>query len=180
MVAQVETRTIPAREAPSQPFSIEGLVQIVTAPHRSFFTNVMSQALHVAGQGTPVLVVQFLKGGIGMGPQNPVRLCQHLEWIRCDLPRCVDTPEIETPELLALNELWKYTQVSVLSGQYPLVVLDELSLVINLDLISEGEVMDLIQKRPRHIDMILTGPDMPSSLTAIADQVTELRRSICP
>jgi cob(I)alamin adenosyltransferase len=180
MVAQVESRTIPAVAVPSRPYMVEGLVQIVTAPHRSFFTNVMSQALHVAGQGTSVLVVQFLKGGIGMGPQNPVRLCQHLEWVRCDLPRCIDTPQIETPELLALNELWKYTQVAVLSGQYPLVVLDELSLAINLDLIPEAEVLDLMQQRPRHIDMILTGPDMPSSLVAIADQVTELRRSICP
>ena len=60
------------------------------------------------------------------------------------------------------------------------MVLDELSLAIHLGLIPEAEVIDLMQKRPRHVDMILTGPEMPQSLIDRADQVTELRRSFCP
>jgi cob(I)alamin adenosyltransferase len=41
-------------------------------------------------------------------------------------------------------------------------------------------VVELIEQRPHHIDMILTGPEMPQSLIEKADQVTELRRSFCP
>jgi cob(I)alamin adenosyltransferase len=178
MVAQVETRT-PTLE-PQIQHAVEGLVQIVTAPHRSFFTNVMAQALRVAGQGTPVLVVQFLKGGIRMGPDHPIHLCQHLEWLRCNLPRCIDTPELEPIEMEALTELWEYTKAAVVGDRFSLVVLDELSLAIHLGLIPEAEVLDLIAQRPRHVDMILTGPEMPQSLIDQADQVTELRRSFCP
>jgi cob(I)alamin adenosyltransferase len=178
MVAQVETRTLTLE--PQFQHAVEGLVQIVTAPHRSFFTNVMAQALRVAGQGTPVLVVQFLKGGIRMGPDHPIHLCQHLEWLRCNLPRCIDTPELESSEMDALLELWDYTKAAVVGDRFNLVVLDELSLAIHLGLIPESEVLDLMQKRPRHVDMILTGPEMPQSLIDRADQVTELRRSFCP
>jgi cob(I)alamin adenosyltransferase len=177
MVAQLETRTV---LEPQVLHAVEGLVQIVTAPHRSFFTNVMAQALRVAGQGTPVLVVQFLKGGIKMGPEHPIRLCQRLEWLRCNLPRCIDTPELEPSDAEALKDLWSYTKESILSGRYAFVVLDELSLAIHFGLIPELEVLDLIEQRPHHIDMILTGPEMPQSLIEKADQVTELRRSFCP
>jgi cob(I)alamin adenosyltransferase len=190
MVAQVETRTLfepqSAQAAPPQfahpqfAHHIEGLVQIVTSPHRSFFTNVMAQALRAAGQGTSVLVVQFLKGGIRMGPEHPIRLCQNLEWFRCNLPRCIDTSELEPSEMESLQELWVYTKNAVLTGSHAMVVLDELSLAIHLGLIPEAEAVELIQQRPRHVDMILTGPEMPRSLLDEADQVTELRRSLCP
>lgn len=183
MVAQVETRTLfesQSIESPQFAHHVEGLVQIVTAPHRSFFTSVMAQALRAAGQGASVLVVQFLKGGIRMGPEHPIRLCQHLEWFRCNLPRCIDTPELESAEMESLQELWAYTQDVVLRGHHGMVVLDELSLAIHLGLIPEAAVVELIQQRPRHVDMILTGPEMPQSLLDAADQVTELRRSLCP
>lgn len=65
-------------------------------------------------------------------------------------------------------------------GDYSLVILDELSLALHLNLIPESEVLGLIQQRPQHIDMILTGPNMPSSLMDVADQITEMRRSVCP
>jgi cob(I)alamin adenosyltransferase len=179
MVAQLETPAIALDDHPFYP-AIEGLVQIFTAPHRSFFTTVMAQAFRAAGQGTPVLIIQFLKGGINMGHQHPMHLCQHLDWYRCNLPRCIDTPALETAEMEAMQDLWQHTQRMVVAGTYSLVVLDELSVALNLDLILETEVLRLIQERPRHIDMILTGPKMPQSLLDVADQITELRRHICP
>ncbi len=178
MVAQLDTPPIAVDH--SFHHTIEGLVQIFTAPHRSFFTNVMAQALRAAGQGTRVLVVQFLKGGINMGHQHPMHLCQNLDWYRCNLPRCIDTPELETVEMQAMHDLWHHTQTTVAAGEYALVILDELSLALHLNLIPESEVLQLIEQRPRHIDMILTGPNMPPSLMDVADQITELRRNICP
>jgi len=176
MVAQLET---PILTSPL-PYAIEGLVQVFTCAHRSFFTNVIAQALRIAGQGTPVLVVQFLKGGVGQGHQHPMQLGQNLDWIRCDLPRCIDTPPLDEAETLSLRQLWQYTQEVVLKGKYELIVLDELSLAINFGIISETEVLEFLEKRPGPIDIILTGPDMPPAILAVADQITELRRSHRP
>ena len=178
MVAQLETVSL-HNERRLFP-SVAGLVQVFTASHRSFFTSVMAQALRIAGQGTPVLVVQFLKGGIEQGYEHPVQLGQNLNWVRCNLPRCIDTPHLDEAEARCLLDLWYCTQKVVLQGTYELVVLDELSLAINFGLISEAEVLDLLRKRPRHVDIILTGPEMPASLLDIADQITELRRSHQP
>ena len=178
MVSQLETPSLNSDHRLAH--TIEGLVQVFTCSHRSFFTSVMAQALRIAGQGTPVLVVQFLKGGIGQGHEHPVQLGQNLDWIRCDLPRCIDTPHLEETETQALLALWQYTQEVVFQGKYSLVVLDELSLAINFGLISEAEVLGFLDKRPGHVDIILTGPDMPQALLDVADQITELRRSHRP
>jgi cob(I)alamin adenosyltransferase len=156
---------------------VEGLIQVFTAAHRGFFSGVMAQALRTAGQGTPVLVVQFLKGGCGQGPAAPVQLCQHLDWVRLGAPLCVDSPDPGEEARQAIAQLWEYTRQAVMVGGYGLVVLDELSVAVHLGLIDEAEVLELLRLRPHHIDVVLTGPEMPESLRAIADQITELRRN---
>jgi cob(I)alamin adenosyltransferase len=178
MVSQLDA---PLRDSShSLPYSVEGLLQVFTCPHRSFFTSVMAQALRIAGQGTSVLIVQFLKGGIRQGYNNPVQLGQNLDWIRCDLPRCVNTPDLKEEEAIALRELWRYMQAAVGQSKYSLVVLDELSLVMNFGLISEAEVLSFLRNRPPQVDVILTGPNMPEAILEIADQITELRRTHRP
>jgi cob(I)alamin adenosyltransferase len=178
MVSQLEATSIDSSDR--LPYHVEGLVQVFTGSHRSFFTNVIAQALRIAGQGTPVLVVQFLKGGIGQGHEHPVRLGQHLDWVRCDLPRYIDTPELDDAEREALMQLWQYTQDVVSEGKYSLVVLDELSLAINFGLIPQAEVLAFLKRRPTHVDIILTGPQMPQGILDVADQITEIRRSHQP
>ncbi|MBD2183315.1 P-loop NTPase family protein [Planktothrix sp. FACHB-1355] len=178
MVAQLETPTL--HTDPRLFPVVEGLVQVFTSSHRTFFTSVMAQALRIAGQGTPVLVVQFLKGGINQGHERPVRLGEYLDWIRCDLPRCIDTPHLDDGEMRSLHQLWQYTQKVIFEGKYSLVVLDELSLAINFDLISESEVLAAIERRPSHVDIVLTGQEMPEAILELADQVTEIRRSHRP
>jgi cob(I)alamin adenosyltransferase len=178
MTAKLETPSV--NSTPKLPYVVEGLIQVFTTSHRNFFTTVMAQSLIIAGQGTSVLVVQFLKGGINQGHEKPMRLGQKLDWIRCDLPRCIDTPHLEDSENESLQKLWQHTQKVISEGKYSLVVLDELSLAINLGLISESEVLSFLAKRPSNVDIILTGPEMPKSILDMADQVTEIRRSQRP
>lgn len=176
MVSQIETQVFDTPRS----LSIEGLVQVFTSYHRSFFTGVLAQAMRIAGQGTSVLVVQFLKGGIGQGYDRPMQLSQNLDWIRCDVARCIDSPQISDDEARSLSELWQHTRRVVEQNRYDLVVLDELSLAIRFGFIPEAEVLDFLQNRPRHIDIILTGPEMPTALLDVADQITELRRTHQP
>ena len=178
MVAQLETPGL--NSTLSLPYSVEGLLQVFTSSQRSFFTSVMAQALRIAGQGTPVLIVQFLKGGIRQGHEQPTQMGQHLDWIRCDLPRCIDNSDLDAAENQALQQLWQHTQKVVNEGKYSLLVLDELSLAINFGLIPETEVLEFLSQRPPHVDIILTGSQMPTSLLDVADQITEIRRSHQP
>ena len=157
--------------------AIEGTVQVFTSKHRTFFTNVMVQAARIAEQGMPVLIVQFLKGGIAQGPDHPAQMGQNLTWIRCNSAVCISNPHVTAETLAALQALWEHTQSVINEGKYGLVVLDELSLAIDFGLIKENELLNLLRDRPSHVEIILTGPHMPESILAVADQVTEFRRN---
>lgn len=161
--------------------TVEGTIQVFTAVHRSFFTNVMVQALRIADQGKAVLIVQFLKGGIHQGPSQPMQFGQNLDWIRGDMPHCIHAPDsVSAEDRQAVRDLWSHTKSVVARGRYGLVVLDELSLAASYGLISTQDIVDFLRQRPPQVDVILTGPDMPDSLLAVADQVTEFRRNFLP
>jgi cob(I)alamin adenosyltransferase len=169
---------LPAREITRELIQpVSGQVQVFTCPHRSFFTSVMAQALRRAGQGSPVLVVQFLKGGIAQGFERPVQLGQHLDWVRCNLPKSIHATAQSEIEARSVLDLWHQTQSRVMAGRYALVVLDELSLAMSLGFIPETEVLQLLSQKPGPVDIVMTGPKMPQTLLDLADQVTEIRRN---
>ena len=173
MVSQLEVSTL----SRSPDAIVHGLVQVFTAPDRTFLTDVMAQALRVAGQGQAVLVAQFLKGGIRQGSDRPISLVQRLDWLRCDLSRHLDEGPAEPEEIAAIRDLWQEVAASMRSGQYELVVLDELTLAIRLGAVTCEEVLDVLDSCPQQMDVILTGPDVPQALLDAADQITEVRRS---
>lgn len=158
--------------------AIEGSLRVFTSAHRSFFTNVMVQALRSADQGMAVLVAQFLKGGIDQGPAHMTHMGQNLDWVRCGYPGCVFETTDDAQD--AVLELWAYVKNVIQTNQYGLVMLDELSLAIEYGLIPEHEVLELLEQRPAPMDIILTGPKMPYAILSMADQVTEFRREFLP
>ncbi|MFM7269348.1 MAG: cob(I)yrinic acid a,c-diamide adenosyltransferase [Cyanobium sp.] len=166
----------------------EGLLQIHTAPFRGSVAAVFSQALRSAGLGSRVLISQFLKGGVDQGLEGSLWLCGRLQWLRPATPHCLDRPasalaEIEpsatigSDPLSAVRDVWAYSRDQLLNASVDLLVLDELGLAIELGFLPAGEVTDTLERRPQHLDVILTGPAMPASLVAMADQITQLRRA---
>jgi cob(I)alamin adenosyltransferase len=161
----------------------EGLLQVHTAPFRGSVAAVFSQALRTAGLGSRVLVSQFLKGGVDQGVQGSLRLCGRLEWLRPATPLCIAEPLSCLDPLAAeglqgcVQEVWNYSRERLLAGTVDLMVLDELGLALELGYLEPEEVRATLELRPAHLDVILTGPAMPPVLMAMADQVTQLRRS---
>ena len=157
----------------------EGLLQVHTAPFRGSFGSVLSQALRTAGLGSRVLVSQFLKGGVDQGLEASTWLCGRLQWLRPAVPACVEQPAEQTPEVAAaVAEVWAFSREQLLSGAVDLMVLDELGLAVELGYVGLETVVSSLERRPAHLDVILTGPAMPAELMAMADQVTQLRRGL--
>ena len=173
------TATTPLRLAP-QP---EGLLQVHTAPFRGSVAAVFSQALRSAGLGSRVLVSQFLKGGVDQGVAGSLQLCGRLQWLRPATPLCIEEPfetavdaQLATEARTAVLEVWNHSRQRLLEGRVDLMVLDELGLAVELGYLPGAEVIATLERRPPHLDVILTGPAMPAALMAMADQVTQLRR----
>jgi cob(I)alamin adenosyltransferase len=155
------------------------MLQVHTAPFRGSFGGVFSQALRTAGLGSRVLVSQFLKGGVEQGVEASLWLCGRLQWLRPAVAACLEQPAGEAGEAAtAVAEVWNFSREQLLSGAVDLMVLDELGLAIELGYVALDEVVASLERRPAHLDVMLTGPSMPAVLMAMADQVTQLRRGL--
>jgi cob(I)alamin adenosyltransferase len=195
-------RPAPARPASSRSLRLvaqqEGLIQIHTAPFRGSFSGVFSQALRSAGLGSRVLITQFLKGGVDQGLEASIWLCGRLQWLRPAVAGCLSEPcntapsdppgadaadsaplaTASDPDREAVESVWAYSRDQLLGGQLDQLVLDELGLAVDLGYLCAAEVTATLERRPSHVDVILTGPAMPAALMAMADQVTQLRRGL--
>ncbi len=161
----------------------QGQLHIHTASYRGSFSVVLSEALRSAGLGSKVLIAQFLKGGVNQGASNAVNLCGRLEWVRPSLNSCITKEnnlidnEQRKEEKKVINEVWNYCKSKLCKGLVDRLVLDEIGLAISMGFINEEDVISTLNNRNSSMDIILTGPSIPSQIMSIADQVTELRCS---
>ena len=154
----------------------DGLFQVTVAPFRSSCNDVLSQAIRVAGQGSRVMIAQFLNGGINQGPERATRLCGSLEWIRPAIDCCLVEPAAVSPEhRQAVNAVWAVSRQQLLSGALDLMVLDELGLALEFGLLEEENVLKVLRQRPGALDLTLIGSAMSEAILDMANQVTRLR-----
>ncbi len=62
----------------------------------------------------------------------------------------------------------------MLSGNYDLVVLDEVNIAVAWKLVELDEVVKLISDKPKNVELILTGRRADTKLVQLADLVTEM------
>ena len=84
--------------------------------------------------------------------------------------------ELVTDEDIRLmREGYETLKKALLSGNYDIVVADEILGTLKFDLISVDEVKFLIQNKPETTELILTGRNAPDELIELADLVTEMK-----
>ena len=63
----------------------------------------------------------------------------------------------------------------MLSGEYELVVLDEINVALYFELLTTEDVLAFIDAKPDGVELVLTGRRVPQEILARADYVTEMR-----
>jgi cob(I)alamin adenosyltransferase len=132
-------------------------VKIVETSADQFCTEIVADALKIASKGQRVLIVQLLKGGIRQGYDRVVNLAQNLDWVRCNLIRNISIADLNDLELHNFQQLWKHVGDVASTGEYSLLILDDLSLSIELGLIRIEAATNFLTTIPEDLEVILTG-----------------------
>lgn len=151
-----------------------GFVHVYTGDGKGKTTAALGLALRAAGAGMRVFIARFLKTGDSselaalerFGDLVTVRSYGRAGFIRGE-------PAPEDIEQ-ARNGFAEVRNV-VASGAYELVILDEVNVAVHLGLLSAEEVLDLIDRRPGNMELVLTGRRADDRIVARADLVTEMR-----
>lgn len=157
----------------ARPF--RGYIQVYTGNGKGKTTAALGLALRAAGWELRTYIGQFLKGRpygeltalVALAPWVTVE-----QFGRAGFLTVEDGFEEEDAER-ARRGLEKSRQ-ALGSGGYDLVILDEVSLAVHFKLLSEKEILDLMEAKPESVELVLTGRYAPASWLARADLVTEM------
>ena len=61
------------------------------------------------------------------------------------------------------------------SHQYDIIILDEINVAVWFDLIAPEQVIELLNKRPKNVEFILTGRRAPEAFVEMADLVSDVK-----
>ena len=154
----------------------QGMIQVYTGDGKGKTTAALGLACRAVVHGYKVLIIQFIKGNIEYGElETARRLAPHLT-IRpmgrgCRISRNNPDPE----DVKLCHEAMLYAQRAITSGEYDIVVLDEINVAMDLGLLKKEEVLRLLDERPSHVELILTGRHAAKEIIERADLVTEMK-----
>ncbi len=152
----------------------KGYVQIYTGDGKGKTTAALGLALRAAGHGMRTYIGQFMKGQ-HYGELDALRDQPHITIEQYGDVRCIRREEVTADHVAQAQRGLERAREAMLSGQYDIVVLDEVNVTVWFGLLTIEEVLVFLDQRPAHVEVILTGRRAPPELIARANLVTEMR-----
>ncbi len=154
--------------------SRRGLILINTGPGKGKTTAALGTAFRAAGNGMRVLILQFLKGSWHYGELDAAKLLGE-DFVIRQMGRGfvkVGGAQTDPEDIRMVEEAWAEAAEAILSGDWDLVVLDEINYAIGYKMLDPEKVL---RHKPEMVHVILTGRNAHPILVELADTVTEMR-----
>jgi cob(I)alamin adenosyltransferase len=161
--------------------SRRGLILINTGAGKGKTTAALGTAFRAAGNGMRVLVLQFLKGSWHYGELDSAEALSSLDGYTYVVKQMgrgfvkVGGAEADPEDLRMVEDGWNESVTAILSGEWDLIVLDEINYVIGYKMLDPERVADVLRRKPEMLHVILTGRNAHPVLIELADTVTEMR-----
>ena len=149
-----------------------GVLVVHTGDGKGKSTAGFGVAIRAAGHGQSVGVVQFVKGTWKTGEQAALARFPEIEHVISGEGFTWDTQDRDK-DLAAAKRGLDEARRMITSGDYDVVVLDELSFALHVDQLPLDDVLDVLSARPEHVSVIVTGRGAKPEVIALADTVTE-------
>ncbi len=160
------------------PDTRRGLIIVNTGPGKGKTTAAMGTALRAVGNGMKVLMLQFLKGSWHYGELDAVKAFGD-NFIMKQMGRGfvkVGGAETDPEDIRMVEQAWQEASEAILSGNWHLVVLDEINYAISYGMLDPVKVVEVLKRKPEMVHVILTGRNAHPTIIEVADTVTEMRQ----
>lgn len=158
--------------------SSRGLVIVYTGKGKGKTTAALGIVLRAVGHGYKVGMIQFIKGEWYYGElTSSKRLEPEFELIAAGkgFVGIIDDDHPIEDHQNAARQALAVAREKIASGKYDVLILDEISYAVKLNLISEQDVLDLIKNKPHKTTLVITGNYAPEKVIEAADLVTEMK-----
>jgi len=155
----------------------QGLVVIITGNGKGKTTSAMGMVLRSCGHRMKTCIIQFMKGDLYSGEWDGVKLLGDLVELHatgkgfCGLQ---GNPYSKAEHRANAQDAIALASEKIASGEFDLIVLDEINNALKLRLVELEQVHALLDARPEKMHMILTGRNAHPELIERADTVSEV------
>ena len=150
------------------------LVILYTGNGKGKTTAALGLLLRAWGRGMKVTMLSFIKGETANFGEERAARKLGIELVPMGGGFTWLSKDLDKDKALA-QRCWALCKEKIASGQYDIVVLDEITYPINFGWLDVDDVIDTLRHRPRDLHVVLTGRDAPQALIDFADLVTEMR-----
>ncbi len=154
---------------------MSGLVHIYCGEGKGKTTAAVGLAVRAAGHGMRVLFLQFLKSGTSSELASLQRLEQvtllHGEGVNCFV-RAMDDKQKQSAK--ELQRKCFHTAVGQ-AQEYDMLVLDEAIGACSVGFLEEGELCSFLERKPKHLEVVLTGRYPSETLMEHADYISQIQ-----
>ena len=151
-----------------------GMVQLFTGNGKGKTSAALGAVLRALGHGMKVFVVFFMKGNYPYGEFSTLSNLSNVDIASFGFRHFTDLANLKPEEIEQAKLALSAARQAMLSGNYDLVVLDEVNVAVNFKLIDVDEVVKLVNDKPPKVELILTGRYADARLIELADLVTEM------
>jgi cob(I)alamin adenosyltransferase len=151
-----------------------GYVQVYTGDGKGKTTAALGLALRAAGAGLKVFIAQFIKGRHYSELAAVERLADCVT-LRQFGRGCFIRREPAPEDIAAAQRGLDEARDVLAAGHHGLVILDEANVATQLGLFTADELLDLIESKPAHVELVITGRGAHPRVLERADLVTEMR-----
>jgi len=151
------------------------MIVIFTGDGKGKTSAALGTALRASGWGYKVAVIQFIKGNKQIGEWQAIQKIDNIDIFQFLNDKKLMIGEPTDAHLDSMTKALAATKAIIESGEYKLIILDEINNAIYHKLVAIDQVISLIKHQPG-IDFILTGRKADSKLIDIADTVTEMKK----
>jgi len=154
-----------------------GLIQVYTGAGKGKTTAAIGAGIRAVGQGLAVHMIQFLKGGENFPPYGEVRalaLIPKFTLEQYGTSHFIDPDTISNEDRKIVRRGLQRAGEVLSSGNYDLVILDEINVVLQLGMAKLEGILDLLSNKAKGTEVILTGRGAPEGLLERADLVSQI------
>ncbi len=171
----VQRVPLPVHEEPPVRHRVDSVVVVNTGDGKGKSTAAFGVMGRAWARGWRVGVVQFMKSGDWKVGEQKLAVHLGVDWWTLGDGFTWESTDLD--ESAAKNvHAWQVAKGKLASGSYELLVLDELTYVINYGWVAAAEVVEGIRSRAPKTNVVVTGRDAPPELVELADTVTEMRK----
>ncbi len=155
----------------------KGLVVVITGNGKGKTTSALGIAVRACGHNMRVCIIQFMKGDLYAGEWDGVKKmnCQ-VELIPTGKGFCgiQGNPYPHEEHRRNAQDAIQLAHQKIESGQFDILILDEINNALKLKLVDLEQVLEIIQQKPALMHLVLTGRDAHPQVIELADTVSEI------